>query len=40
MTIAVIATVIALAPGTAGLLVIGIAGFAYRLGRDVGRRDD
>jgi hypothetical protein len=40
MTIAVIAAVIALAPGTAGLLVIGSAGFAYRLDRDVGRRDD
>lgn len=37
MTIAVVATVIALAPGTAGLLAIGIAGFAYTLGKDVGR---
>ncbi len=38
MTIAVIAAAITLAPGTAGLLAVGIAGFAYQLGRDVGRR--
>lgn len=30
---------ITLAPGTAGLLVVAIVGFAYRLGKDVGRRN-
>jgi hypothetical protein len=28
---------IMLAPGTAGLLVVAIVGFAYKLGKDVGR---
>jgi hypothetical protein len=34
MTIAVFATVITLAPGTAGLLVVALFGLAYRIGRD------
>lgn len=34
MTVAVLAMVITLAPGTAGLLLVAVFGLAYRIGRD------
>jgi hypothetical protein len=38
MTFVLIATLITVAPGTAGLLLVAVAGLAYKIGRDVGRR--